>query len=246
MLRATVLQRLLDLFERPRYLEIGVDRGETFTALKAFEKVAVDPSFHFDVEAVKQADPAASFMQVPSDAYFQQASRDVMFDVVFIDGLHTFDQVLRDLLNCLSLSHDGTIIVVDDVIPTDYPASVKDIPTMLALRQAGGSPGLTWMGDVYKAVFFMATFLPMYQYATVLENHGQLIMWRARTRSMPQVRTISEISAKPFESVVFERDIFKLTPFETIYEALLAHRVGAAGGPGNLDVAPRAGAAPAT
>ena len=45
--RSAAVQQMLALFERLSYLEIGVDRGETFDRLSAAHKVAVDPRFKF-------------------------------------------------------------------------------------------------------------------------------------------------------------------------------------------------------
>lgn len=49
MLRSEVLQPLIDLSKRKRYLEIGVEGGITFQAICAEKKVAVDPIFRFDL-----------------------------------------------------------------------------------------------------------------------------------------------------------------------------------------------------
>ena len=46
--RYRVVNRLLSLYEEPRYLEIGVCKGLTFDRVKAPVKVAVDPVFQFE------------------------------------------------------------------------------------------------------------------------------------------------------------------------------------------------------
>ena len=38
------------------------------------------------------------------------------FDLIFIDGGHTFEIAMADLENCKKLAHDKTIVVVDDVV----------------------------------------------------------------------------------------------------------------------------------
>ena len=45
-----------------RYLEVGVNKGETFRAVEVAERVAVDPEFRFDWEA--EANAATVFHQV--------------------------------------------------------------------------------------------------------------------------------------------------------------------------------------
>jgi len=51
------------------------------------------------------------------------------------------------------------------------------------------------MGDVYKVVFFVDAFLQQFRYATIQENHGQLVMWRhTGARSGTTKRSMSEIT----------------------------------------------------
>src|ERR1022692_2180630 len=94
--RADVVQALVDLYEEPSYLEIGVHSGETFHAVKAKRKVAVDPKFAISPEN-REASDVVVYHEVTSDIYFGElASSDEQFDVIFLDGLHTLEQTLRD------------------------------------------------------------------------------------------------------------------------------------------------------
>lgn len=45
--RPQVLQAFLSFYQKPAYLEIGVQNGATFHALHAGSKTAVDPRFNF-------------------------------------------------------------------------------------------------------------------------------------------------------------------------------------------------------
>tara|TARA_A100001015_G_C14998996_1_gene717515 strand:- start:1543 stop:2142 length:600 start_codon:yes stop_codon:yes gene_type:complete len=40
----------------------------------------------------------------------------IKFDVIFIDGGHTYDIALADIKNCKELAHSGTIVIVDDIV----------------------------------------------------------------------------------------------------------------------------------
>jgi hypothetical protein len=66
--RSEVINGFLRLYQRPRYLEVGVSAGETFFAVSADRKVAVDPHFRFSVADAQGRQPEASFHAVPSDA----------------------------------------------------------------------------------------------------------------------------------------------------------------------------------
>ena len=185
MQRFEVNQAILDLFEAPSYLEVGVHNGQTFHAVKAARKVAVDPVFVFDVEAAKAApeNSACEYHQITSDAYFCNHWPDGdKFDLIFLDGLHTFDQTLKDLLNAIECLKPDGVIVIDDIMPSSYGASLPDVERMKALRQIIGGDG-AWMGDVYRLAFFISQYMPFYSFATMGENHGQFVLWRERRPS---------------------------------------------------------------
>lgn len=95
--RADVVQAVLSLYPDPHYLEVGVSRGATFHAVEAAQKVAVDPSFRFDIEAAAAEHPGATYFALTSDAYFGDvAGTGTRFDVIYLDGMHTVEQTLRD------------------------------------------------------------------------------------------------------------------------------------------------------
>ena len=221
MLRAQVIQPILDLYDGPRYLEIGVCEGNTFRALKAARKVAVDPAFCFDACAAAASDPSAEFHAATSDGYFAGLAPEALpFDVVFIDGLHTLEQSLRDLMNALTHVHRRSVIVVDDVMPLNHAASLREHGDWVRLRELQPDLPDAWMGDVYRLVYFISAFLPDWSYATVAENHGQLVMWR-KTRPVTE-RTLEAVARAPYEQTVLDRSVFNLAPFASVLESVRA------------------------
>ncbi len=220
--RADVVNRILTLFEEPKYLEIGVSTGDTFLAVKAHRKVAVDPVFGFDVAAAARNDSNARFHAMESDNYFGDIVADSeRFDVIFLDGLHTVEQTLRDFCNAIEFLEKDGVIVVDDVAPDSYAASLPDLMETVNLRAALGISDLNWMGDVYRLVFFISAFFQQYQFATVAENHGQLVVWKKRRegRTLGR-RTLEEIGRLPYARSVLERDVYNILPFREIMALL--------------------------
>ena len=131
MERHSVIQGILDTFQAPTaYLEIGVSSGSTFHSVEAGRKSAVDPKFAFDVDAAKASNKNAKYNQVTSDVFFNQIGVDDKYDVIFIDGLHTFEQTLRDLNNAVTCLREGGVIVIDDVMPDSYASAISDLETM--------------------------------------------------------------------------------------------------------------------
>jgi hypothetical protein len=217
--RADVVQALADLYEEPSYLEIGVYLGETFRAVKAKRKVAVDPKF-----AMSPKDPEPSdtvlYHEVTSDVYFGDlAPSEEKFDVIFLDGLHTFEQTLRDLLNSEAYLKPNGVIIIDDVIPNSYHASLREFESFEEVRKASSSADGSWMGDVFRLVFFIETFLQQYSYATVSENHGQLVLWPERRPDKSLIRRqVEQISRLEYSDVIRNRVVFRLKTLSEIVE----------------------------
>jgi methyltransferase family protein len=221
--RSEVVQAFLDLYPDPDYLEIGVSLGTTLHAVKARRKVGVDPGFKFDVKAVGPEHPDTEYRVCTSDAYFGAAPRDEMFDVVYLDGLHTLEQTLRDLLNALEHLKPHGVIVIDDVYPISYAASMPDLVASKRLRRALGVEKAAWMGDVYRLVFFIQTFCQSLSYAGVAENHGQLVVWRgARPEDAIPHRRVEEVGRMPYETAVLDGSVFGFTALSEIVEAVRA------------------------
>ncbi|WP_232679490.1 class I SAM-dependent methyltransferase [Nocardioides sp. R-C-SC26] len=218
--RAGVLRRLLDLYESPRYLEIGVCEGFTFDRVEATRKVAVDPEFRFDHVAAAKANPGAEYHQVTSDEYFAQiAGAKQRFDVIYLDGLHTFEQTLRDLMNALHHLQPQGVIVIDDTVPPTYHASIPSMERFGRLRAWLGDTNEAWMGDVYKLVWFIDTFCPNLTHRTISNNHGQTVVWRHR-RAQVTERSVTEVGSLSFEQMVLEEDVFGLRPFGEVRREL--------------------------
>jgi capsular polysaccharide biosynthesis protein len=235
--RADVVQAFLSLWPSPRYLEIGVARGATFHAVEAAAKVAVDPQFRFDTERARAEHPNAAYHAVTSDAYFGQLARPGdRFEVIYLDGLHTVDQTLRDLTNALDLLAPDGVIVVDDVVPSSYSASLPDYEEVKALRAAvEREQSMAWMGDVYRLVFMVQSFFQNLSYRTVADNHGQLVLWRGRRAYVPE-RRIEDVARLPYERAMVDRAAFRFAPLADIVEELRARGgTGTAGtGPGEV------------
>ena len=217
MQRHEVNQHLLRQFTNPSYLEIGVDQGITFGLVQAARKVAVDLRFAFDwrTAAADAANAHCSYHEMPSDDYFSVARGDETFDLVFIDGLHTYEQTLRDLMNALACLKPGGIIVIDDVMPTTYASSLPDLALSRHFWLATNNPDGSWMGDVFRLVFFIETFLPAYSYATVAENHGQLVLWQQPRATIPY-RSVEYTSRLQYVDAVMNAGTFRVTPFSDI------------------------------
>ena len=107
------------------YLEIGCDQDQLFSKVKIKNKTGVDPSNGGNVKKT-------------SDDFFKD-NKD-KFDIVFIDGLHIYDQVKRDILNSVDCLKENGIILIHDCMPDNMS------------KQAVPRYRMIWNGDVWKAI----------------------------------------------------------------------------------------------
>lgn len=163
MQRLTVLKTLAQHRKVRTYLEIGVDTGEIFYQIDAPLKIAVDPMFKFTLRNKLRNRfrlKNCLFFELTSDAFFAQQQsllKDHPIDLAFVDGLHTWQQCLKDIDNCLAHLNTGGYIVVHDCNP---PNAACETPVTQSQQEvsdraeAGNIPGWTgnWTGDVWKAI----------------------------------------------------------------------------------------------
>src|SRR5690606_38854813 len=76
-------------------------------------------------------------------------SKDLKFDVIFIDGLHLAEQVERDIINALKfIKNKGFIVLHDCNPPSEYHAREEHLFTLSPARN-------TWNGTVCKSIYKM-------------------------------------------------------------------------------------------
>lgn len=144
--RVGIVAAELARFHGPRYLEIGVHTGVLFLHVRAAEKVAVDPAAR--VPRWKWALHPNTLLRgdvirATSDEYFAWLAAGARFEVIFVDGDHSFEQSLRDVEHALDHLSDDGVVLVHDCNPPDAAAASPD--------PAGAADG-PWCGDVWKTV----------------------------------------------------------------------------------------------
>jgi hypothetical protein len=137
---------------RPRtYLEIGIERGQSL-ALSRTRTIGVDPFPYLEPECY-YGKPSLKLYRESSDEFFRTHTAGTVLegeplDLAFVDGLHAFAQVVRDLEYVERWGHAGTVIVVHDVLPQD------------AWQATRASHEGAWTGDVWRVVPFLEEHRP--------------------------------------------------------------------------------------
>ena len=58
-------------------------------------------------------------IRLTSDKFFDEFNKN-KFDIIFLDGLHTYKQTKKDLINALKVLNKNGVIVLDDFIPRNW------------------------------------------------------------------------------------------------------------------------------
>jgi len=211
--RLSLINHLGKLINAQNYLEIGVESGVTFNQVNIPSKFAVDPNLKVKSETLN-----GTFWDATSDEFFSSLDPIFKFDLVFIDGLHTFEQSLKDLLNSSARLSEIGIIVVDDVYPSDYLASLVDHQICADLKTEFGYADRNWMGDVYRTIAFADNFLFNFEYASIKDGISQTVFWRSRIpRSRPNFcLSMNEIAQLDYASLLAYSEILKIQTIDQI------------------------------
>lgn len=151
----------------PVYLEIGVSKGQAFGRIAADVKFAVDPAFRLTERTREQADAkgrVTRYFEMTSDAFFeneQAVLEQHPIDVALIDGLHTYEQVVRDVENTLRfLRPDGVIFLHDCNPPFELAGRRAESWDDFMAQQKGPFKIGIWNGDVWKAIVHLRSTRP--------------------------------------------------------------------------------------
>lgn len=110
------------------YLEIGVrNPNDNFKHINTKIKFSVDPNPKGHVTH-----------KITSDEFFKKNKNN--FDLIFIDGLHTNDQVYKDIKNSIKFLNKNGVIVIHDCNPLEKYL-IRDV------SKYNGGP---WCGTVFR------------------------------------------------------------------------------------------------
>jgi hypothetical protein len=145
-----------------RYLEVGVNEGKLMSYVHADAAVGVDPSFVLTCNAASNK-KRVTLIQETSDYFFSAFDARALLggppELVFLDGLHTFEYLLRDFYNTEAISAPNSLIVLHDCLPLDGVMAERHIATWQELTVGTRYAGF-WTGDVWKLVPILKEFRP--------------------------------------------------------------------------------------
>ena len=123
--RFDIINKLIKSKKFKTYLEIGCQSDVNFSKIEIEKKIGVDPQ-------------SGGTLRMTSDEFFSQ-NKDT-FDLIFIDGLHIHEQVLKDIDNSLNVLNENGVILLHDCLPAKI------------WHQTIPQTHSSWNGDVWKSI----------------------------------------------------------------------------------------------
>ena len=153
--RTLIIQEIINQKEYKNYLEIGCDNDENFSKIQIENKIGVDPL-------------KGGTLRMTSDEFFKKNRQN--FDIIFLDGLHTYEQTIKDIDNGLGFLNTSGVILVHDCLP-------KKIWNQIVPRLYGH-----WNGDVWKAIVHSRTYSNADTY-TCVADHGIGVIFNRKNKN---------------------------------------------------------------
>ena len=166
-----LIEHLDNKYNFTSYLEIGCNDDELFSKIKIKNKIGIDPV-------------VGGNMKITSDDFFKQ--NEDKYDCIFIDGLHIYDQVKRDIINSSNCLNDNGFILVHDCLPRSLSA------------QAVPRHRYNWNGDVWKAIVDLRRD-PDLEIFTCLADEGIAVIQNKKNSNTLKIdKNISDLKFKDF------------------------------------------------
>ena len=157
--RIEILQKIINKQNYKSYLEIGCDNDENFSKIPLINKVGVDPL-------------KGGTLRMTSDDFFKNNKKS--FDLIFLDGLHTYEQTIKDINNSLKFINSKGAIIIHDCLP-------KKIWNQIVPRMYGH-----WNGDVWKAIVHARSYENADTY-TLKADHGLGIIIKRKNKNILRI-----------------------------------------------------------
>ncbi|WP_319467863.1 class I SAM-dependent methyltransferase [uncultured Pseudodesulfovibrio sp.] len=209
MTRIELINALCEKIGAKRYLEIGIREGEVLSQVRTPVRVGVDPR-----PLIERLDPqlqsgldGVQIHPCESDVFF--AKNTERFDIVFVDGLHLYEQAIKDILNAFNVLSAGGFVVVHDLLPGTAAEGSRQV-----------KPG-AWNGDVWKVMHDIHENHPQIKSVTVDSDFGMGVLWTDEPEHRFDPVWRKGYPRMPFSVFEAERDVFMtvLEPDWSVIEA---------------------------
>ena len=123
------------------------------------------------------------YFEMLSDVFFTENKnllKEFPPEVIFIDGLHTFEQTLQDCYNSLNYLAEGGVIILHDCNPPTESSATPalSIPEAEQIWKSKHNSGWTdeWCGDTWKTIPFLIKNNPELNVTVLNTDYGLCII----------------------------------------------------------------------
>ena len=152
-------------------MEIGCQSNTLFDSVASNYKTGVDPA-------------SGGTHRRTSDEFF--ANNKEIFNVIFIDGLHIYDQVKRDIINSSKCLNENGFILVHDCLPRSLSA------------QAVPRHRYNWNGDVWKAIVDLRREPDLEIFTCIADEGISIIQNKKNSNTLIIDKEISDLKFRDF------------------------------------------------
>ena len=189
--RFDIINNIIKYKKYNSYLEIGCQADVSFKKILAADKIGVDPM-------------DGGTHRMTSDNFFKTNQK--TFDIIFIDGLHEYSQVLRDIKNSINFLNKDGIILVHDCLPAKI------------WHQTMPQTHSSWNGDVWKAIVECRTLKNIDTDTCVADQGLGIIFNKKNTKLLEEdIRDFKKLTFKDYYqnhnkymNLIYENELYNL------------------------------------
>ena len=156
--RLEIVSEIIKKKKFSTYLEIGCFDNQLFNQIN-IDKTGVDPF-------------KGGNIKLKSDQFFKINKK--KYDCIFIDGLHTYEQVKKDIVNSINCLNENGIIFIHDCLPNNVYE--QNVPRSTYI----------WNGDVWKAIVEMRTKEDFQTY-TINADYGIGVILKKKNQNLLKI-----------------------------------------------------------
>lgn len=166
------------------YVEIGVKSGNTFKYITCRHKTGIDPVItDTKLRLYLALNRSSKFFRETSDDFFAKHADkrlgEMGIDVAFVDGLHTYEQTVKDVQYILRYLNEDGIIFLHDCNPENELAAIPGASPEIVAEKSGGKFH-AWNGDVWKTIVHLRSLCDDLKVFVLNCDHGIGVAYRAK------------------------------------------------------------------